>query len=154
MKRGKALVVIAMGLALALGALLITTQAATADRRGARGNSERADRLPSRCSYPPVTTPSLTLVAFQPTVRGREQFTLGGSLKVNTCGLKNISIGIFASPTATGTFSFVGSAKTDGNGSYTVKLRQSGTRFYQATSAPTDSYNAAASGVVTVTTVP
>ena len=177
MKRGKVLVVVALGLSLALGGVASPSQGATAlqssngkgrghsnDRHDDHGRGGQDDwghdrdrdhqhpQPPPKCSYPPVRTPAVWLGAWSDNVRRGETFRLSGTVKVNSCGLPHWTVGLYVSDGPNGPYNYLMTSSANDNGEYSFYWNQQHTHWFKVGSAAGDTYNAAMSGTVTVNT--
>jgi hypothetical protein len=108
------------------------------------------DDLPGWCSYPPQRRPQVHHRATRSQVRTHEKFTVSGQVKINSCGVKHTSVGVFTSNSPSGPFTYQGSTTTTGDGGFRFTLSQGGTTHYKLASAPTSHYGAGTSDVFTV----
>ena len=103
------------------------------------------------CFYPPQSAPKVTLAASADTIKPSQKVVLDGTVKVNSCGLRQWNVGIYASPAKNGPYSLVDQVVTDATGYFTSRQQLQGSMYFQAVSADGGGLAAGASNVVLVT---
>ena len=153
MRRSRLTVGLAVAAVLTAGAFTATSALGASSPAPATPAVAAAPQIPQGCNYPPQVRPTVTLSGPASVRRGRN-FTLTGTLRLNSCGLPNWPVALFASTRPNGPFVLVSVRDTDrranaGNFSF----NRSGIvvpTYYRVVSASGDGLQTATSNTILV----